>query len=172
MLQISQMINEIKKTENAGALNATLMQIYVYIDALSFWGRPVDQEKTTRKDFIEWVDKYLKADSGQSYQYEGKDVYGARCALLHSFSSEADYHTKNIDTKMFGYHDGGQHGYNEAIHKTLVMIGIPSFVDDFIYAIGEFLKDIKKRISIPDEKRVLEERLSKVLAVIPFRDES
>jgi hypothetical protein len=59
------------------------------------------------------VDAYLKGHEDQPYQYRGLDVYGARCALLHAFGSEGDYHQQCPDAKKFGYHDGGKHAYEE-----------------------------------------------------------
>ena len=166
--QLGQMITELKKCEAAGATTACLMQIYVYIDSLAYFGRPATKDKTTRSDFIAWVDKYLKADSRQSYQYRGKDVYGARCALLHNFSSETDYHSKYPDTIKFGYHNGGQHAYNPQINSTLAIIGIPSLINDFVISFTDFMEDIKIRISDEQERAILQARLDKILNTVPF----
>lgn len=166
--QLVQMIEEIKKCEAAGATTACLMQIYVYIDTLAFFGMPIAQTKNTRKDFIEWVDKYLKAHHQQPYEYRGIDVYGARCALLHSFSSEADFHQANPGAIKFGYHDGGQHYYDPKVDATLVLIGVASFVNDFVIAVEAFLQNTHARIADPAEQKVLQERLNKILGTIPF----
>ncbi len=166
--QFVQMIEELKKCEKAGATTACLMQIYVYIDTLAYFGMPSSKDKNTRSDFIEWADKYLKAEKEQNYQYRGKDLYGARCALLHTFSSEADYHMQNQDIIKFCYHDGGRHAYDPQVDSTLVIIGVASFVNDFVIAVTNFLQDIKKRIADENEKAILQERLNKILNIVPF----
>ena len=78
---ILQILNEIGVAWNAGAHVAALVMVYVGLDTMASLAAPLDQEKKTRRDFISWVDKYLKADSASEYQYEGIDVYAARCAL-------------------------------------------------------------------------------------------
>lgn len=166
--QLVQMIEELKKCEKAGATTACLMQIYVYIDTLAYFGMPVTKDKNTRSDYIEWVDKYLKGHNEQPYQYCGKDVYGARCALLHTFSSEADYHSQNQGVIKYGYHDGGRHEYSPEINPTLAIIGVASLVNDFEIAVSDFLKDIKTRIADVNEKNVLQTRLNKILITMPF----
>ena len=166
--QLVQMVEELKRCERAGATTACLMQIYVYIDTLAYLGMPATKDKNTRSDFIEWVDSYLKADSQQSYQYRGKDVYGARCALLHTFSSEADFHVQNQDAIKFGYHDGGQHAYDPKINPTLAIIGTAFFINDFVIAVTNFLQDVKRRIADESEKNILQARLNKILNTVPF----
>lgn len=169
--QFVQMIEKLKKCEKAGATTACLMQIYVYIDTLAYFGMPSSKEKNSKSDFIEWADKYLKAEKEQNYQYRGKDLYGARCALLHTFSSEGNYHIENQDIIRFGYHDGGRHYYDPKVDDTLVIIGVASFVNDFVTAVTNFLQDIKKRIADENEKSILEERLKKILNIVPFPTE-
>ncbi len=166
--QFIQMIEELKKCEKAGATTACLMQIYIYIDTLAYFGMPATKNKNTRVDFIEWVDTYLQAHEQQSYQYRGKDVYGARCALLHTFSSAAEYHSQNQDTIKYIYHNGGRHIYNPQIDPTLAFIGVASLVKDFVSAFTNFLQDIEPRIADENEKAILQARLNKILNKVPF----
>jgi hypothetical protein len=170
--QILQMVNEIKKCESVGAWNACLLQIYAYIDALAFLGLPADKTRNTRSDYIAWVDKYLVAHQNQIYKYRGRDVYGARCAILHKFSSSAEFHDTNEDTLVFGYHDGGMHCYDRTINASLVMIGIPSLTDDFIRGVCLFLEDIKVRISDSAERQLMQNRLDQIIGTVPFNAES
>jgi hypothetical protein len=103
---------------------------YVCIDTMAFLSLPADQDKQGRSDFIAWCDAYLKGHEDQPYQYRGMDVYGARCALLHAFGSEVDFHEKYPEAKKFGYHDGGKHAYDAAQDERLVIIGTASFIND------------------------------------------
>lgn len=163
-----QMIDELKKCEAAGATTACLMQIYVYIDTLSYLGMPVNKKKNTRDDYIGWVDKYLKAHDDQKYQYRGIDLYGARCSLLHQFSAEADYHKNNPGTIKYGYHDGELHYFDPSIDGSLALIGTASLINDFKIALQRFINDIRLRISDTNEKSVLEERINNMFAIMPF----
>lgn len=133
------LLQEIIKCQDAGATTATAIMVYLGIDVMAFLSMPAGQARQTRNDFIAWVNEYLRAAPQSTYQYDGRDVYGARCAMVHTYSIEADYHQQNPDVKRFGYHSGGQHAYNPNIDAGLVIIGINSLVHDFTGAVGEFV---------------------------------
>ena len=83
-------ISEIKKCEASGATVAAVAMAYVCIDTMAFLAMPEGRTSQTKADFTGWVDTYLKGHPDQPYFYVGTDVYAARCALLHAFSSEAE----------------------------------------------------------------------------------
>jgi hypothetical protein len=113
-----------------------------------------------------WVDTYMEGHPEQPYQYRGLDMYGARCALLHAFGSEANYHQDNPDAKTFGYHDGGKHALDPQVSERLVIIGTASLMNDFIHAVGAFLEACK---ADPDLRARVEGRLPRVLATFPVK---
>jgi hypothetical protein len=76
------LVGEIKRCEQAGATIGALAVSFVCIDSMSYLSMPADKRKHDRSDFIAWVDRYLRADPSQPYQYRGIDVYAARCGLL------------------------------------------------------------------------------------------
>lgn len=138
---------------------------FICIDTMALLALPAGQDKQGRVEFIAWVDTYLKGDSAQPYQYRGIDVYGARCAMLHAYGSEVDYHDKYQDAKIYAYYDGGKHAYDPTVNERLVIIGTPSFLNDVVLAVEAFLtacqtdKDLRARV---------EARLPKVLATYPL----
>jgi hypothetical protein len=164
---VSGLVSEIKRCEATGATTAAVAMAFVCIDTLAFLSLPAGMEKQGRTDFIAWVDTYLKGHESQPYQYRGLDVYGARCALLHAFGSEADYHQKYPDAKRFGYHDGGKHAYDPAVDDHLVIIGTASFLNDVIHAVGAFCEACKADGEL---RARVESRLPRVLATFPVRD--
>src|SRR4051812_39407898 len=87
---ITGIIAEIKRCEAAGATMAAVAMAFVCIDTLAYLSMPAQQTSQTRTDFITWVNAYLKGDANQPYQYDGKDVYAARCSVLHAFGSESE----------------------------------------------------------------------------------
>lgn len=161
---VSNLIAEIKRCEKAGATTAAVAMAYVCIDTMTFLSLPAGRDKQNSADFITWVDRYLQGHPEQPYKYRGLDVYGARCALLHAFGSDADYHQKNPDAKKFGYHDGGKHAYDAKQDEHLVIIGTASFINDVVHAVGAFVEacavdaDLRARV---------EARLPAVLANFP-----
>jgi hypothetical protein len=164
MQSVLDLISEIKKCETAGATTAALAMAFICIDTMAFLGLPAGTDKQVRADFIAWVDRYLKGHEDQPYKYRGLDVYGARCAFLHAFGSEVDFHKQNSDAMKFGYHDGGKHAYDPAIDKHLVIIGTASFLNDVVGAVGGFVEDWKNDL---DLRTRVASRLPRVLATFP-----
>lgn len=165
---IQGLIQEIKMCEATGATMAAIAMAYVCIDTMAFLALPAGQEGQGRGDFITWVDTYLKGVPEQPYQYRGIDVYGARCAILHAFSSEVDFHQQNPDTKIFGYHNGGKHALDTNVSERLVIIGTASFLDDVLRAVWAFSEACK---TDPDIRARVDGRLPKVLANFPIAAE-
>lgn len=149
---------EIKKVHDAGAMSATVIMIYVAIDTMAFLSMPKTKTRNNRAEFIQWINKYLKTDVSQSYQYRGKDIWAARCAKLHSYSSYSEYAKRN-KCKLYGYIDGSDHKYDPKESTSLVLICIPRLVDDFYKAVQYFLSDALKNKTL---KNRIDERLSKI----------
>ncbi len=162
---ITALIAEIKRCEKAGATVSAVAMAYVCIDTMAFLSLPVGRESQRRADFIAWVDTYMKGHEEQPYQYRGLDVYGARCAVLHAFSADANFHQQNPDAKKYGYHDGGKHVYDPAVNEHLVIIGTASFLNDVVHAVDTFMTECKANA---DLRQRVEARLPKVLATFPF----
>lgn len=161
---ITGLVADIKRCEEASATAAAVAMAYIAIDTMAFLALPANRDKQGRADFIAWVDAHLKGHEDQPYQYRGIDVYGARCALLHAFSSEVDYHQQNPDAKKFGYHDGGKHAYDPAVDEHLVILGTASFLNDVVTAISEFMQACQEDA---DLRARVEARLPQILATIP-----
>jgi len=69
--------DDIEFNQSAGRFRATLLLIYAAIDAMAFLNMPANQSDVTRKDFIDWAERYLKFPC--KIQLKGSDLYGARC---------------------------------------------------------------------------------------------
>ena len=134
---IQDILEEISMSQDAGALMAALSMIFVGISTMAWLALPVEKISCKRDDFCDWVDRYMKAEPFQPYQYKGIDVYAARCAMLHSYGSVADLHRLNMPPKVYGYLDNGPHRADEG---QVVLISIAVFVRDFSAAVHEFLK--------------------------------
>jgi len=161
---INGLIDEIKTCEKAGATTSAVAMAFVCMDTMAYLSLPAGRETQGKADFIAWVDAHLKGHEDQPYQYRGLDVYGARCAVLHAFGSESDFHEKNKDAKKFGYHDGGKHAYDKSVDERLVIIGTASFLNDVVHAVSAFLEGCK---ADADLRSRVEGRLPKVLATLP-----
>lgn len=155
----------IRQCEGAGIVQAAIAMAYIAIDAMAYLSLPEGREVQGREDYVAWVDRYLKGHPDQTYEYRGIDVYGARCAYVHKFASEAAFHMQNPEAKFFAYTDGGRHLLNQAVHDRLVIIGTASFLNDVIHALDAFLADCQRDA---DLLRRVERRLPNVLVGRPL----
>ena len=158
-------IQEIKKCESAGATISAVTMAFVCIDTMAYLSMPESQTEQQRQDFVDWVNTYLKEHQDQPYQYEGIDVYAARCALLHSLGAEARMHREDDSIKKFGYHDGGKHAFDADISPNLVVIGTASFINDVVIAVEEFMKACQEDQAL---RTRVESRLPSVNQCFPF----
>lgn len=85
-------------------------------------------------------------------------MWGARCAKLHSYSSESEYANKN-NCKIYGYISGIDPFYNPKESERLVIIGIHRLVSDLRDALIAFLRDISKDSEL---KSRIDSRLEKI----------
>ncbi len=163
------MVNEIKRCDTNNITTASIAMSYICIDALANLSRSVEKPKVTRQDFIDWVNIYLTAHPDQQYNYRGKDVYAARCALFHTFSAEAELHESDPDTIKFVYHDGGKHYFNLEVDPRLTLIGAKSFTNDVVIGVGKFMDACG---ADPVLMGLVESRLDKLFNKVPVLREA
>jgi hypothetical protein len=155
---------QIRLCEQCGATSAALVMAYVGIDCMAYLSMPAENQTQKRQDFIDWVDKYLVGHPDQIYKYRGIDVYGARCAMLHSYGSKAAYHQQNPNTRFFAYHDGGRHLHDQAVDPRMVLIGTASFLNDVCSGMGNFMEACEQSLEL---RQRVAPRLANVLNTIP-----
>jgi hypothetical protein len=167
---IMELSAEITREWNGDASWAALAMVYVGIDTMALLACPLGQPEQFKKDFILWVDKYLRADVASDYQYEGVDVYAARCALLHSYGSLAKDHRGAQPPRQFNYIVDGPHRKDETAR--LVIISVADFIDDYCRATESFMAAVFRD---PELKQRVDSRVHKLLlerAVVTYRLES
>lgn len=125
------------------APTGAVLLIYCAIDAMSFLSMPLDQEEVKRNDFIAWVEKYMKTDAGQPYQYRGIDLYGARCGIAHNYGVQSRL-SRNGECKIFAYKCASlEHCYDPDRNPDMIVLGVELFAQDFFDAVDRFLADIE-----------------------------
>ncbi|MDD4910298.1 MAG: hypothetical protein PHR44_06475 [Candidatus Omnitrophica bacterium] len=146
---------DIKKAENNGIVAGSVILTLSAIDAMAFLAMPLAQKEVKRKDYINWVEKYMKTDLQQSYQYRSIDIYGARCGIVHRYGVESRL-SETKSCKIFVYHNGSEHIYNPSKEKDLVLISIPRFTRDFFKAVKKFMIDIArdKNLKLRTDSRI------------------
>jgi len=146
-------------------ITASLILTFSAIDCMASLIKPEGQKKVTGDDFQGWVEKYMEADQDQSYQYQGIDLWGARCGLVHRYSPHSDISERG-ECKIFQYHDGGNHKYDSSISENVIMISAPRLIRDFYEAMDMFLKDLE------DEKLrdMANHRVPTLFQIMPYKE--
>lgn len=146
---------------------SAVILIYAGIDAMAFLAMPGEQEDVTRGDFIAWADRYIKLPCKE--QLYGADLYGARCGMLHNYSTYSRM-TRNGECRTIGYMDKSvpEVRYNPEVSKEVVLVSVPALAEAFFRGIEKFLVDL-----FSDQKRakVAELRLPKLVHCLPAKHE-
>lgn len=162
-------IKDVNDAWDRKSCRATLILLYTGIDAMAHLTMPAGKDKVTRADFVAWVEKYLQfrgADKNPTLTLPGIELYAARCALLHTYSSEADLHKEGKVKRQIGYGDEFLPEVAEKAEiKHLVMVSIRGLVDAFARGIAATLQDIK---SNEPRSKLFSERLDKMVHELPF----
>ena len=158
---------DIKKARDSKILAGSVILTLSAIDAMAFLAMPLSETEVTKKSFIDWVNKYMKTDINQQYKYEGIDLYGARCGIVHRYGTKSGLSEKG-QCKILAYHDGTEHMYNSKIKDDFVLISFTRFIDDFFLGVRDFIKDI---ITLPDLKQRVDHRITSLFRIIPANGE-
>jgi len=142
---------DIKKSIKNGVLGGTVILTLSAIDAMAYLAMPLGQKEVHRNNYIDWVNKYMRTDPKQPYQYRGIDLYGARCGIVHRYGVKSRL-SEQGKCKIFAYNNGSKHYYNATIDKDLVILSIPRLVNDFFKAVSEFLHEAKSNAEL--KKRI------------------
>jgi len=138
---VDSLCGDIKKARDNGIFAGAIILVLSAIDAMAFLSMPLEQREVHRRDYVDWVNKYLKADTKQPYQYEGVDLYGARCAIVHRYGHKSRL-SESGKCKVFFYHNGSEHIYNPRKEPSVVGISRNRLINDFFKAVANFLHDI------------------------------
>jgi hypothetical protein len=111
------------------------------IDSMAYLAMPANQQDVRRDDFIKWADHYIKFPCKE--QLTGFDLYGARCAMLHSYGVVSELSRKG-QCRMVGYMDKSvpEVRYNPDVAKDFVLVSVPALAEAFSRAIDQFLVDL------------------------------
>ena len=143
-----------------GALLLTLAGI----DAMAFLGMDGTKEESSRSDFIRWAETYVQFPCEE--QPTGLELYAARCAALHSYSTES---ALSIEEKC---REIGWMGeavpevvYNPSVSESLLMLSIPALVEAFFAGIDRFIVHV---YSDADRAAAADKRFGKLLHMLPI----
>lgn len=135
------------------------------IDSMAYLNMPESQTDVKPSDFIEWADRYIQFPCSE--KLTGSDLYGARCAMLHSYGVVSKM-SRNGKCRMVGYMSESipEIRYNPSIDKNLVLVSVPALAQSFYKGIDQFLVDL---FANKYKAKVAEERLKWFIQEIPVK---
>jgi len=120
--------------------------IYSGIDNLAWLSRVHDRPNVKKKDFMDFVDKYLLPDSG--LRCSSEELYSARCGLLHSNTAQSEI-SRSGRARYLSYatgHSSEERGYEhmlpESRHRNVVI-----HIDKLYNAYNRSIDRLNQRIS-------------------------
>jgi hypothetical protein len=149
----------------------TLIIIYSTIDTCGLLDAPPSQTTASGASFKAWVKKYLLDRPG--IEFTDVDLWAARCAVLHTFTSESDmskagqarqlqYYTGDKATdhvqnfvSFTRSHDGGKH----------LPVHYGDLCEGFFQAIKTFVPDLFTNCTSSSD---YDNRLRKILQMVPY----
>jgi hypothetical protein len=157
----------IEVTVANGCYGAAVILIYSGMDSMAYLAMPKDQTDVTRKDFIDWADRYIRFPCKD--QLTGADLYGARCAMVHTYSVYSQM-SREGKARLIGYMDKSvpEVRYNQTVKKELVLVSVPALAEAFFKGIDSFLVD-----AFSDKARapIIEARMKNLVQCLPVRKE-
>lgn len=147
----------------SGCHGSAVVLIYSGMDSMAFLAMPKEQTDVTGKDFIDWADRYIRFPCKD--QLTGADLYGARCAMVHTYSVYSRM-SRDGEARVIGYMDKSvpEVRYNPDVNKQLVLVSVPALAEAFFKGIDRFLVD-----AFSDKARapIIEERMNKLVQCLP-----
>ena len=140
--QLTEAVHEAFKTPRK--LPAFIL-LYTSLDIFASLTRPTTQEDTDGNIFRAWVAMYMLPDSGLACV--PMDIWGARCGLLHTFTTESRKSRQGVAKQLQYVGDESiATDLQQKIDPTLskhVFIDIKQFVGAFLLGLERFTKHIQ-----------------------------
>ncbi len=143
---------------------AVVVLVYSGLDTMAYLDMPPDQDDVTRKDFVEWAEKYIRFPCEK--QVSGLDLYGARCGVLHTHGAFSRLNREG-KCRVIGYADRmvPEVVYQPSVSEGLVMVSIDGLVRAFFDGMDEFLVHL---FANPTKAKAAERRFRRINHTIPY----
>lgn len=143
-----------------------LILFYSHIDSLGLLDAPPSQTSASGESFKNWVKKYMLTDIRISFNEV--DFWSARCAVLHSFTSQSDLSNAGKAKELQYYSGPKDSPQAHAFVATAPLIDcgkhIPVHIEDTLLVFFEALKKVPFDLSAKCKAdTACEKRLRKVL---------
>jgi hypothetical protein len=150
-----------------GCHGSAVVLIYSGMDSMAYLAMPENQTDVSGRDFIEWADRYIKFPCQD--QLTGADLYGARCAMVHTYSVHSKM-SREGKARLIGYMDKSvpEVRYNPEVNKQIVLVSVPALAEAFFQGTDNFLVDA---FSNKTRAPVIEARMKNLVQCLPVPKE-
>jgi len=144
--------------------------IYSGMDTMASLNMSLGQEEVTKRDFVEWVEKYIHFPCTE--QLTGLDLYGARCSTLHRYGVVSRL-SKEGKCRQVGYmnHSKPEVRYNPDVSQRLVLVSVEALRDAFFKGVDRFLIDVFGSGDL-QKIQILEQRLKTLFQSLPHKKDT
>jgi hypothetical protein len=138
------------------------------IDSMAYLNMPESQTDVRKVDFIDWADRYIEFPCEE--KLTGSDLYGARCAMLHSYGVVSKM-SRDGKCRMVGYMSKAipEVRFNPDVNKNLVLVSVPAFANAFYKGIDRFLINL---FTNKEKAKIAEERLKWFVQELPVKNKN
>jgi hypothetical protein len=135
------------------------------MDAMAFLVMPEAQDDVIKTDFIKWTEKYIRFPGAE--QLTGADLYGARCAMVHSYGVRSRM-SRRGECRMLGYVNccDPPIQFNPDVSKEVVLVSLEGLRDALFTGIDRFLIDVYKNRDSP-KARLADKRFETLVHEYP-----
>lgn len=148
-------------------LRGALLLTLAGIDTMAFLGMEKGKTGVSRSDYVEWADQYIEFQC--SNQVSGLELYAARCAALHNYSTESRL-SREGDCREIGWMSESTPAvrYNSEVREDLVLVSIPALSNCFFEGVDAFLVDV---YSDDQRAEIADERFQKIMHTRPVSED-
>ncbi len=140
-----------------------LILMYSTIDIMAWLNRDAGKEENTRSDFFSWAETFLLPDSGLSCT--GKDLYAARCGVVHSYTSESSM-SRQGDASVIYYVWGN--AQEKKLQELMESIGVHNGKAVHVQRLHAALKaGVARFIASVPNTEMMKERVEKFFVNMP-----
>lgn len=154
----------IEVTIDNDCLGSAVILILSAIDTMGYLAMPEDQQDCQKQDFINWAEQYIRFPCRE--QLSGADLYGARCAMLHTYGSQSKMSRDGVCRVILWTSHAVPPIMVHPATPGYVMASVPGLRDSLFEGIDRFLIDIFRD---PESKRaeLVNRRLNKLVHKMP-----
>lgn len=165
----------IKVLQDENLYGHMLIIIYSTIDACGLLDASSNQVEATSTSFKNWVKKYLLPNT--SLGFNEVDLWGARCSVLHTFTSESRLSRKGEASELQYYTGDPSSQQTKDIVSSIkslndgehIPVHLGDLTDAFLKVLPKFAEDLYEKC---EENLESVDRLRKVLQMYFIPDDS